>query len=93
MKDPYSVIFYPLRSEKSVDLQGKANQYLFAISPRANKLDVKHAVKEIYKVDVVKVNTMNMLGKKRRVRMAEGKRADWKKAIVTLKKGEVIEIK
>lgn len=92
MKDPYSVIQYPLRTEKGVALQSKGNKYLFRVDRQANKLDVKKAVESIYKVKVAEVNMMNVLGKTRRVRLAAGKRPDWKKAIVTLQKGETIEI-
>lgn len=92
MKDPYKVILYPLRTEKGSVLQTE-NKYLFAVDTRANRIEIRRAVEEIYKVSVGKVNTMNILGKRRRVRRAEGKRPDWKKAIVTLKEGETIELK
>lgn len=92
MKDPYKVILNPLRTEKGTALQVDG-KYLFAVNPRANKVAIKRAVEEIYKVSVVGVNTMNILGKRRRVRLVEGKRPDWKKAVVTLKEGEVIEMK
>lgn len=93
MKDPYSIIYNPLRTEKGTDIQAKENKYVFTVDRNANKVEIKHAVEEIYKVKVEKVNTINVLGKWRRVRQVEGKRPDWKKAIVTLKKGETIEIK
>lgn len=92
MKDPYKVVFHPLRTEKGIQEQTD-NKYIFTVDTRANKIDIKRAVQEIYKVSVVSVNTMNMLGKQRRVRLVSGKRPDWKKAIVTLKQGETIEIK
>lgn len=92
MKDPYKIILYPLRTEKGSVLQTE-NKYLFAVDTLSNRIEVKQAVEEIYKVSVVNVNTMNILGKRRRVRRAEGKRPDWKKAIVTLKEGETIELK
>lgn len=92
MKDPYTVILYPLRTEKGTVLQAE-NKHLFAVNPKANKIDIRWAVEQIYKVSVVSVNTMNILGKRRRVRIIEGKRPDWKKAVVTLKEGEVIEVK
>lgn len=92
MKDPYKVILYPLRTEKGTALQAE-NKYLFAVTPQANKIDIRRAVEEIYKVSVAGVNTINVLGKRRRVRLVEGRRPDWKKAVVTLKEGEVIEVK
>lgn len=93
MKDPYSIIKNPLRTEKGTNIQAKENKYVFTVDCKANKVEIKHAVEEIYKVKVGKVNTINVLGKWRKVRQVEGKRPDWKKAIVTLKKGETIEIK
>ena len=92
MKDPYKIILYPLRTEKGSVLQTE-NKYLFAVDTLSNRIEIRRAVEEIYKVSVVNVNTMNVLGKRRRVRKAEGKRPDWKKAIVTLKEGEAIELK
>ena len=89
----YNVIISPLQTEKSTSIQAKENKYLFVVSRDANKIQVKKAVEEIYKVSVKSVNTQNILGKMRRVRREEGKRPDWKKAIVTLKKGEVIDLK
>lgn len=93
MKDPYSVILHPYRTEKGTALQQKDNKYIFVVTPDANKVEIKKAVEEIYKVKVDRVNTVNIMGKMRRVRMAQGKCPDWKKAVITLKKGEVIEIK
>lgn len=93
MKDPYSIIMHPFRTEKGTNIQEKENKYTFVVNGIANKVEIKKAVEEIYKVKVSKVNTVNVLGKWRRVRVVEGKRPDWKKAIVTLKKGEVIEVK
>lgn len=93
MKNPYSIILHPLRTEKGSKLQEKENKYTFVVNRYANKVEIKKAVEEIYKVKVDRVNTMNMLGKWRRVRLVEGKRPDWKRAVVQLKKGETIEVK
>lgn len=93
MENPYDIILHPFRTEKGTALREKEGKYMFAVKKSANKEEVKHAVEEIYKVKVEKVNTINMLGKWRRVRLVEGKCPDWKKAIVKLKKGEVIEVK
>ncbi len=91
MKSPYSVIISAIRTEKGTRLL-PLNKYLFWVDMAANKTEIKNAVKEIYKVKVEKVNTVKARGKKRRVRYVEGKTADWKKAIVTLKQGEKIDI-
>ena len=91
MKSPYSVIISPIRTEKGTRLS-PFNKYLFWVDRAANKTEIKNAVKEIYKVKVDKINTLTARGKKRRVRYVEGKTPDWKKAIVTLKAGEKIDI-
>lgn len=93
MENPYSIILHPLRTEKGTNVLAKENKYVFVVDRHANKIEIKRAVEEIYKVEVEEVNTLNVLGKWRRVRLVEGKRPDWKKAVVTLKEGEVIEIK
>ena len=91
MKDCYSVIKHLLITEKGTGL-GTQNKYLFSVDRKANKVDIKMAVQEIYKVKVTAVNTMNVSGKKKRVRFKEGRTASWKKAIVTLAPGQSIEI-
>jgi large subunit ribosomal protein L23 len=93
MFNPYNIITNPLRTEKGAINQEKFNKYVFKVNTKATKHEIKKAVEEIYKVKVDKVNTTNVFGKWRRVRMIEGRRSDWKKAMVTLKKGEVIEMK
>lgn len=90
-KSPYSVIMSPLRTEKGTKLL-PFNKYVFWADKRANKIEIKNAVQEIYKVKVEKVNTLTVKGKNKRVRLVEGKTSDWKKAIVTLKPGDKIEI-
>lgn len=92
MKDPYSVIKSLLRTEKSSTLMAPINKYLFVVNMKANKLDVKNAVEQIYNVKVAGVNTLKSRGKKRRIRYKEGKTSDRKKAIVSLKEGHKIEI-
>ena len=87
----FQVIERPLVTEKGTLLQ-QMNQYCFAVHPRATKLDVARAVEEIFKVTVRAVRTMNVRGKKKRVGQQVGKTPDWKKAIVTLKEGERIEL-
>jgi len=81
----------PLVTEKGSTFLAPHNKYQFSVLPGATAPEIKKAIEKIYKVKVVSVNVLNYKGKKRRYRGKEGKRADWKKAIVTLKKGEHIE--
>ena len=79
-------------TEKGTLLAGQ-NKYLFKVDPAANKLEIKRAVEDFFKVKVLKVNTMNYDGKKRRQRTLHyGKKADWKRAVVTLKEGDKIDL-
>ena len=89
------VIIAPLITEKSMS-NTASQQYSFEVHPRATKTQIRQAISEIFKVDVLKVNTINVGGKtkqfaKRRVRTT-GRTPDWKKAIVTLKPGQKIEL-
>ena len=69
------------------------NQYTIVADRRANKLQIRRAVEELFKVTVTRVNTLSVTGKKRRQRTSQaGKAPDWKKAIVTLKKGDRISL-
>ena len=78
-------------TEKGTRQGEKLNQYTVVADRRANKVQIRHAVQELFKVKVIKVNTLNVRGKARRQRTAQaGKASDWKKAIVTLKEGEKI---
>lgn len=90
MEDAHRIVKSILRTEKGT-LILPYNKYLFSVSRDANKISIKKAVEHIYKVKVKGVNTLISTGKKKRVRLQEGKKADWKKAIVTLKEGEKIE--
>jgi large subunit ribosomal protein L23 len=93
MKDPYSVIKTMLVTEKGTALANTHNQYSFSVSPDANKIEVRQAVEKIFDVKVVSVNTMNRKGKRKRNRRWQyGKRADWKKAVVTLEEGFSIDL-
>ncbi|ADL06912.1 50S ribosomal protein L23 [Thermosediminibacter oceani] len=85
MKDPHDIIIRPWITEKSMAMK-ENRKYTFVVHPDANKTEIKNAVEAIFGVKVEKVNTMNMRGKKKRMGLSEGKRPDWKKAIVTLKK-------
>lgn len=88
----HTVIKSPVITEKSTDLSGKYNKYSFAVDERANKIEIKKAIEELFKVKVIKVNTVRMRGKQRRVRFQQGKTPDWKKAIVSLREGDKIDL-
>jgi large subunit ribosomal protein L23 len=80
-------------TEKSTGLAEKQNKYCFEVAREANKVEIAKAIEKLFKVTVVKVNSMQCLGKKKRLRtMKYGKISDWKKAVVTLKKGDKIEV-
>lgn len=92
MRDPRKIIRRPLVSEKSTNMRIKENKYVFNVDRKANKLEIKRAIEELFKVKVEDVTTMMMHGKPKRLGRFEGRRPDWKKAIVRLKKGETLEL-
>jgi large subunit ribosomal protein L23 len=93
MKKSGSIILSIQLTEKSAELAEKERTYLFKVAPSANKVEIRQAVEDLFKVSVEKVNTMNMKGKRKRQRTARyGKRADWKRAVVKLKEGSNIEL-
>jgi large subunit ribosomal protein L23 len=93
MKAPEQVIKRLDLTEKGAGLAEKQNQYFFEVERDANKIEIKRAVEQLFKVNVVKVNTLTRAGKaKRNRRGGIGFRPDWKRAIVTLKKGEKIDL-
>jgi len=80
-------------TEKGTTQTEKFNRYTLVADRRASKIQIRHAVQELFKVKVLKVATLNVRGKDRRQRTAQaGKDADWKKAIVTLKEGDKINL-
>ena len=89
--DYNDVILKPILSEKSTDLS-EQNKYVFRVSIQANKHLVRKAIKEIFNVTPEKVNVMRIRGKRKRVRYQYGITPAWKKAIVTLKQGDKIEL-
>lgn len=91
MKDPHDIVKGMIRTEKGAGMTA-LNKYLFWVDKHSNKIEIKGAVESIYKVSVDGVNTLMMRGKLKKVRYAVGKTPDWKKAIVTLKKGSKIDI-
>lgn len=83
MRDPHDIIKRPIVTEESMNNMAD-KKYTFVVDKKSNKTEIKNAVEKIFGVKVASVNTMNMLGKKKRMGTSIGKRADWKKAIVTL---------
>ena len=89
--NPFEIVKTARLTEKGTRQGSKFNQYTVMADRRANKFQIKKAVEELFKVKVVRVNTLNVRGKFRRQRTAQaGKAPDWKKAIVTLKDGDKI---
>ncbi len=85
------IIQQPLVTEKLIQNRRDANEYHFAVHRDANKIEIRQAIEEMFGVDVESVRTMNVRGKEKRVRWAAGVTPDWKKAIVRLAEGDVIE--
>lgn len=92
MKTIHEVILAPVVSEKSYDLIEFQNKYTFEVDPRANKQEIRRAVEELFDVRVVKVNTMNRAGKRKRYGWKVGKRRDVKRAVVQLAIGDSIDL-
>ena len=91
MREPHEIIFRPLITEKSTVAKEEGNQVAFEVDPGANKVEIRQAVERAFKVHVLKVRTINMPGKKKRMGRFLGRRSDWKKAIVTMAPGDRIE--
>ena len=87
----YDTILTPIITEKST-IASEFNQVIFEVPLSANKVEIKDAVEELFKVKVMAVNTMRVKGKEKRFRGIVGRRKDIKKAIVTLKDGDTIDI-
>ncbi len=92
MKNARSIIKGQVISEKGTWLNEKQQKYLFEVDPKANKVEIRKAIEEIFKVKVTKVNTSQVQGKWKRVRFVPGRTAAWKKAVITLKAGDKIEM-
>ena len=91
MKNLREVIRRPLITERATQLQEADGKYSFEVDRRANKIDVKRAVESMFDVQVVKVNTISVHGKVKRLGRFMGRRSDWKKAVVTLVNGQSID--
>lgn len=86
------MVISPLVTEKGTIVGEKSNQVVFRIRPGASKDQIRDVIEDLFKVTVVKVRTANFLGKERRRGRTTGRRPNWKKAYITLKKGDRIEI-
>lgn len=91
MRNPHEVLIKPVVSERSTGLM-EENKYTFEVDPKANKIEIKHAVEKIFKVNVVNVTTMNVPGKMKRQGRTQGLTPEWKKAIVKLQDGQRLPI-
>ena len=89
--DARDIIIKPVVTEKSIGLM-EHNKYVFKVALSANKIEIKKAIEEIFKVKVVDVNTVRVKGKEKRMGRSVGKTSDYKKAIVQLAEGDSIEI-
>ncbi|MEJ5913821.1 50S ribosomal protein L23 [Pseudokineococcus sp. 1T1Z-3] len=90
-KDPRDILLAPVVSEKSYGLLDEG-KYTFLVDPRANKTEIRIAVERVFGVKVTGVNTANRQGKTRRTRGGTGRRKDTKRAVVTLREGDTIDI-
>jgi large subunit ribosomal protein L23 len=79
-------------TEKGTRLKEEGNQYLFQVAKTANKVEIKRAIEQLFKVTVLDVRTARVRGKVKRLGRFQGRRPDWKKAIATLKEGDSIEL-
>jgi len=89
--EAYRILSKPLLTEKATNL-GAYGKYIFEVAPRANKIQIKKAIHDLYGVEVVRVNIMNQSGRAVQYGKSKGRTKSWKKAIITLKSGEKIEI-
>jgi large subunit ribosomal protein L23 len=92
MKDVHDIILAPVVSEKSYELIEDLNAYTFEVDPRSNRSEIRDAIEAIFEVKVLKVNTMNRKGKRKRQGYKVGKRKDIKRAVVTLAEGDSIDL-
>jgi large subunit ribosomal protein L23 len=90
MKAYHHLIKGPIITEKSHTLREANNKLTLRVDVKANKIEIRQAIEALFKVKVLGVNTIKLMGKKKRLGRNEGKRPDWKKAIVTLAPGEKI---
>jgi large subunit ribosomal protein L23 len=89
--NPFKIIREPHLTEKASTQYHVENQAVFKVDPSANKVQIKEGIEKAFKVSVLKVRTVTVKGKNKRLGRSVGKRSDWKKAIVTLKEEDTIE--
>ena len=89
--NPRDIIIRPIVTEKTSDMM-KDNKYTFQVAMGANKTEIRQAIEAIFNVKVVKVNTIRVLGKTKRMGKYEGMRSDYKKAFVNLAEGNTIPL-
>ncbi len=93
MRDPYQIIQDVCLTEKASRLSEKHNQYVLRVAVNATKQEIRHAVQALFKKKALRINTMQIEGKKKQIRgNRPGRRSHWKKALVTLPAGEKIEL-
>ena len=90
MKNLYNIIKFPVVTEKSTKIS-ENNQFVFKVDIDTSKDEVKKAIEKLFKVKVKSVNTINVKGKKKVFKGTKGKRSDYKKAVITLIKGETLD--
>ena len=88
----YSIIKRPVITEKSNALREEGNQFVFEVDLDANKVQIRQAIEKVFGVRVASVRTQIVRGKMKRLRRSFGKRPNWKKAVVTLREGDTIEL-
>ena len=91
-RDPRQVILRPIMTEKSMRQKDEQNTVAFRVRPDANKVEIRAAVESVFNVKVAAVRTASFEGKLKRMGRHQGRRRDWKKAIVTLRPGHKIEL-
>ncbi|MDP6482971.1 MAG: 50S ribosomal protein L23 [Nitrospinota bacterium] len=91
-KDVREIIRRPLVTEKSTRANEETNKVTFVVRKDANKIEIKRAVEEVFGVNVLEVRTLNNRGKKKRVGARQGRKPDWKKAVVSLREGDRINL-
>jgi len=92
VRDPRTVLVRPLMTEKSMQQKEALNAVTFEVSPDANKVEIRQAVEKVFNVKVADVRTASREGKWKRMGKHEGRRPNWKKAVVTLRPGHKIEL-
>lgn len=91
-KTRFDIIRYPLITEKAAAASSTTNTVVFEVHPAANKKEIKEAIEKLFEVTVLNVRTANYMGKLKRVRTSIGRQVAWKKAYVSLKAGDAINL-